>query len=236
VRRAESGASQDAADRLHALLRWSDVGLHLTRPWRVVLTGRTNVGKSSLINALLGYERSIVYGEPGTTRDVVTAHTAIDGWPVELADTAGLRASDDAVELAGVDLAHRVLAQADVVVLVFDASRPWLTDDASLVRDRPDALVVHNKCDQPMVDVAARPPGLSTSATEGRGVPEVVAALSHRLVPTPPPPGTAIPFTARQVEAIRAGLSALQAGRVGELTAALAEELTGCAGTWDGWG
>ena len=58
---------------------------------RVVLAGWPNVGKSSLINALLGYARAIVHPSPGTTRDVVTASTAIDGWPIELSDTAGLR-------------------------------------------------------------------------------------------------------------------------------------------------
>ena len=63
------------------------------QPWRVVFGGPANVGKSSLINALVGYGRSIVHDLPGTTRDALTAATAIDGWPVELCDTAGLRAA-----------------------------------------------------------------------------------------------------------------------------------------------
>ena len=67
------------------------VGLRLVSGWRVVLAGRPNVGKSRLLNALAGYERAIVDPTPGTTRDVVTVRTALDGWPVELADTAGLR-------------------------------------------------------------------------------------------------------------------------------------------------
>jgi len=101
------GALQDALTNVLALVRAADlvavseqlrgilahaaVGRHLTRPWRVVLAGQPNVGKSSLINALLGYRRSIVFDAPGTTRDIVRTATALDGWPVELTDTAGLR-------------------------------------------------------------------------------------------------------------------------------------------------
>src|SRR4029453_3197945 len=82
----------DAVELLGAVLEFAELGQHLTAPWRVVLAGPPNVGKSSLINALAGYQRTIVSHVPGTTRDVVTTTTAIDGWPVELADTAGLRA------------------------------------------------------------------------------------------------------------------------------------------------
>ena len=77
------------------------------QPWRVVLAGRPNVGKSSLMNALVGFQRAIVCDLPGTTRDVVTATTAIDGWPIQLADTAGLRETRDEIESAGVDAGAR---------------------------------------------------------------------------------------------------------------------------------
>ena len=81
-------------------LSWVDISSSSA----VVLSGAPNVGKSSLINALVGYERAIVFAEPGTTRDVVTAGTAVDGWPIELADTAGLRESTDPLEAAGIAL------------------------------------------------------------------------------------------------------------------------------------
>ncbi len=141
------GNTAEAAVILRDLEKRADVGLHLTEPWRVVLTGRPNVGKSSLINAILGFERCIVHAEPGTTRDVVTAHTALDGWPVELADTAGLRDGRDEIEIAGVQRARQQLQQANLIVLVFNVSAPWISADESLLAEWPGAVVAHNKCD-----------------------------------------------------------------------------------------
>ena len=108
-----AGDVESAQAQLAGLIRNATIGRHLIEPWRVVLAGRPNVGKSSLINALVGYRRSLVYDAPGTTRDVVTATTALDGWPVELADTAGLRPSTDPLEFSGVRIAYEQLAAAD---------------------------------------------------------------------------------------------------------------------------
>jgi tRNA modification GTPase len=188
------------------------VGLHLAEPWRVVLTGRPNVGKSSLINALLGFERCIVHAAPGTTRDVVTAHTALDGWPVELADTAGLRDSTDDIESAGVQRARQQLRQADLIVLVFDVSAGWTGEDEDLLAAWPGAVVVHNKCDLPAAPPQDRPPGLMVSATQGGGLDLLVRELARRLVRQPPRPGTAVLFTEPQVRAVVAAQSALAAG------------------------
>src|SRR5690606_38488713 len=105
-------------------LRFKSVGLHLDRPWRVVLAGPPNVGKSSLINAILGYRRSITLDQPGTTRDVLEAQTVIDGWPVRLSDTAGIRdAVECEIESAGIELAHGELQTADLVLWIRDAAR-----------------------------------------------------------------------------------------------------------------
>lgn len=198
----ENEETDAAADRLRRLERYADFGKHLTTPWRVVLTGHANVGKSSLINAILGYERSIVFEQPGTTRDVVTATTAIDGWPVELADTAGLREGGDAVESAGVRLARERLAAADVVVAVFDATQRWTADSTLLAEAWPDAVVVHSKCDLVPEPAGDRPAGLRTSAITGQGIAELVQALASKIAPNPPPPEAAIPFTSRQADAI----------------------------------
>jgi tRNA modification GTPase len=224
------GATTTAREELERLLRGATLGLHLTRPWRVVLVGRANVGKSSLINAWLGYQRSIVWDQPGTTRDVVTAYTALEGWPVELADTAGLRDSPDPLEAAGEAQARQHLEAADAVILAFDRTQPWTDDDARLLRTWPDAVVVRTKCDLPPAGAEERPAGIRTSARIGAGLDDLTRAVVARLVPEPPGPGMAVPFTARQVEILRAATAALQAGDVRGAVAALQEVVGGRSG------
>src|SRR5207244_7282248 len=87
---------------LEALVRYVDVGRHLTAPWKVAVIGPPNVGKSSLVNALAGFQRSIVAPTPGTTRDLVTTLIAVDGCPAGLIDTAGLRDARGSSEGAGI--------------------------------------------------------------------------------------------------------------------------------------
>jgi tRNA modification GTPase len=184
------------------LLRWANFGLHLTQPWRVVLAGRPNVGKSSLINALVGYQRSIVFDEPGTTRDVVTAETALDGWPIQFADTAGLRDVDaDDLESAGIELARRQLDEADLRLLVLDLSQPRTSDDERLLAEWTDALVVANKSDLPNAWQAESPTEhLIVSARTGAGMDKLCEAIAAQLVPEVPSMGTPVPITARQFQ------------------------------------
>jgi tRNA modification GTPase len=221
---------------LEALLARAPLGLHLTKPWRVVLAGPANAGKSSLTNALLGYTRAIVHPAPGTTRDVVTSATAIEGWPVELSDTAGQRPTAHAVEQAGIDRARRQMEAADLVVLVFDLSQPWTAADAALCRAWPAALVVHNKRDL-VTDTAAGPVSSAcgppatnrqcrndsrpllhvyTSAKCGQGVDGLSHEIAERLVPDPPRAGTPVPFTVGQIDRLQAALEAVLRGDVSE--------------------
>jgi len=196
----ETGDVQGARQEADRLLRRASLGQHLTRPWQVVLTGPPNVGKSSLVNALLGYPRAIVDPVAGTTRDVVTATTALDGWPVEFSDTAGVRASDIPLEQAGILLAEEQAAKADLVVVVLDASLGPCAEQDGLMRKRRDALVVYNKKDLVAEGDRWDYPGLLTSAQSGEGILELAAAVSRRLVPDPPNPGDAVPCTVPQVE------------------------------------
>ena len=141
----KSGDAISARQQADALLAHAATGLHLLYPWQVVIAGRPNVGKSSLINAIAGYQRAIVHNLPGTTRDIVAVQTALDGWPVEISDTAGLRRPGDPIEQAGIELANEKIAAADLLVLVFDASLPWTAADQALVDAHPSALLVGNR-------------------------------------------------------------------------------------------
>lgn len=206
---ASLAAAQTALGALEAR---SPVGRHLTDPFRICLAGRPNVGKSSLINALVGYRRSIVFDQPGTTRDVVTASTALDGWPVEFADTAGLRQAEESLEQEGILRAETTVAAADLRVLVFDRSSAWSAEDRALLERWPDAVVVHNKADLHADDQPFRPPGIFTSALAPSGIDELIQALVARLAPDPPAPGSAVPFHESHFQALAHAAESLARG------------------------
>lgn len=194
-----SGQRELAASRANEMLAWAIFGRHLTRPWEVVLAGRPNVGKSSLINALVGFERSIVFDEPGTTRDVVTADTVLDGWTIRLSDTAGQRGSAKDLEAAGIARAREAFANADARLLLIDVSQPPHADDWQLLAEWPDAIVVAHKVDLPDAWSEALPKKtIRVSSLQRTGLSELSPAIVTRLVPTLPPDETAIPLTDRQ--------------------------------------
>jgi tRNA modification GTPase len=203
---------ESAALELERIIGRAELGEHLTRRWRVVIAGRPNAGKSSLMNALVGYQRSIVLAEPGTTRDVLTAATAFEGWPVELADTAGLRTSGDAIEVEGVARAHGQIREADLVLLVCDVTQAW-TDAERGVLAAAQTLVIHHKCDLARPPADGRPSGLEVSSLTGAGIEELCRAIAARLVPDPPQPGEAIPLGERQVRLLADILAAVRDGQ-----------------------
>jgi tRNA modification GTPase len=214
---------------IRELLDRRDVGMHLTTPWRVVLVGAPNVGKSSLINALAGYDRAIVAPTPGTTRDVVTLITAIDGWPVQLADTAGMRATEDELESAGVELAQATLATADLAIFVHDATAPQTDSAYSESASPPRAIYVRNKVD--LLDEKAeqttsavepvRGQTISVSALTGAGIGDLIAAIGQSLVPKPPANGAAVPFLQTQIEALVVARNAIQRQHASAVSEAL---------------
>ena len=138
-----------AREDLKRLLRTAFVGRALEQGVRTAIVGKPNVGKSSLLNALLMRERAIVSDMPGTTRDTVEELMEIGGIPIHLVDTAGIRAGGDHVERLGVERSVRAMEQADLVLAVIDISRPWDDADRALVRglDRARSIVVCNKID-----------------------------------------------------------------------------------------
>jgi tRNA modification GTPase len=219
----DAAATERAKERLLAAAR---VGLRLTRPWRVVVAGTVNAGKSSLVNAIAGHARCIVSSQPGTTRDLVTTRLVLGGWEVDLVDTAGLRddATDGdvgAVERAGIALAVAAQAEADLVLRV-------VASDAvagEIAASQPGELLVVTKSDlagTARESNAARDYGLAdavwTSAVTGAGIEELAARIIERLVPEErDDPGLLagpVPFTQRQVGAIEFARSPVQSSPV----------------------
>ncbi len=201
--------------RLTRLIAVGRVGARMVAGARAAIVGRPNVGKSSLLNALVGYERAIVDQAAGTTRDVVSARAALDGLPVEFVDTAGLRAARDDVEAAGVAAARGIRAVVDVVILVFDRSRPLASEDERLLAGRDDrTILVANKSDLPDAGrLASRGPMIEVSAARGDGVDDLRAAIAARIAPHPPQPGEAAPFLPEHLAAIEAALELLHSDR-----------------------
>jgi len=208
VAAGEMDAARAAVERL---LRASRVGLRLTRPWRVVVAGNVNAGKSSLVNALAGHARTLVSPLPGTTRDLVETRIVLDGWEVDLIDTAGLRERPaGTVEAEGIARAVATVATADLVLRVVPATEEQVPPTVG-----PRELLVLSKADlAPPVRDAANGP-IRTSAATGAGIDELARRIVAAVVPeeasVPDLLAGAVPFTPRQVEVVR-GLVASGAG------------------------
>lgn len=154
---------------------------------RVALVGRPNVGKSSLLNRLSRRERAIVTDLPGTTRDLLESEIVLEGVPITLLDTAGIRATTDAVEQLGIARSHDALTSADLVLLLFDLSAGWTADDQALRQRIPEEvphLLVGNKADlSPSSGAglgAAVAADVCLSASTGAGEAELIQTLLAR--------------------------------------------------------
>lgn len=171
--------TEQAIHKLDTLLATAREGKILRQGISVAIIGRPNVGKSSLMNALLGEDRSIVTPVPGTTRDAIEEVANIRGIPVRLIDTAGIRKPAGAVEEIGVNRSRKVLEQSEVVLHVLDSSRPFSSEDLNLASlcDRKPVIQVHNKID---LRHKLKLPGgfplrksVETSSTRGDGIEEL---------------------------------------------------------------
>lgn len=175
------GAGRSKAERLLADGRRGRV---LRDGLRVVILGRPNTGKSSLMNALAGFERAIVTDIAGTTRDVLDERLSFDGVPVRLIDTAGIREATDRAEQIGVDRALDEMRRADVQLVLLDGSAPLTAEDETLIETTENGIpriLVVNKCDLPrQTDYAG---AISISAKTGQGLEELKREVLRLAAP-----------------------------------------------------
>jgi tRNA modification GTPase len=179
-----------ARDAVDLLLAGDRHGRLISEGATIVLVGKPNVGKSSLFNAIAGHDRALVHDVPGTTRDTIEISLSLNGIPVNLIDTAGIRSTADAVERAGVDRTHRALATAQFVVMVVDASAPADEDDRGIanVITEDQVLLVRNKSDlgdNPAGRTWAEGTGWPVrlvSAVDGAGMGQLLDDLNVRLL------------------------------------------------------
>ncbi len=218
-------ALERAGGELGTLLDTYDRGKWIARGVPCAIAGRPNAGKSSLLNALLGYDRAIVSDIPGTTRDTVEEKAVVGGVLLRLVDTAGLRETGDPVERLGVARSRAALEGARLILMVLDQSRPAGPEDLELVRKAAalaPTILVLSKADLPPVLTITEEleccPRISVSAKTGQGLAGLERAVAA-LFPTGPEWETGeLLANARQAEAAGRAQRALE--RAGEALAA----------------
>ena len=176
---------------LTILLETATEGRLITQGVNVAILGKPNVGKSSLLNALVGTTRAIVTDIPGTTRDTIEEMINIGGIPLKLIDTAGMRHTDDIIELQGVERSKVVLDRAELLLLMFDASQPLNDADLELLKTAQSsrAILILNKMDLPVVTsptaLLAHCPKkrvVETAIPDGKGLDKLKASVSEELL------------------------------------------------------
>lgn len=179
------------------------------------IIGRPNAGKSSLLNAVLGYDRAIVTNIPGTTRDTIEEKLRLGGVLLRLTDTAGLRETDDEIERLGVMRSHEAMENAELVIAVIDGSVEVTAEDEEIIRcaeKAPHAVVAVSKSDLGKIAVLPETtlPVVELSSMTGEGL-EKLAEVIKTLFPMPDAPAGEILTNARQAEAVDRALAALTA-------------------------
>jgi tRNA modification GTPase len=216
---------------LQELVQEAAQGQRLREGLRVAIVGRPNVGKSSLLNRLSRRERAIVTDLPGTTRDLLETELVLDGVPLTLIDTAGIRPTTDRVERLGIDRSRQALASADAVLLLYDLTAGWTEADQELRAQVPPGvplLVVGNKGDQLQAPPPQQDPPpqqeVRISALTGQGETELVQRLLQRCGVLP-------------VEGMAVALNQRQRDLAAAAAASLAASLAAAQGAlpWDFW-
>lgn len=219
-------AVEESLTRIESLIRESWCGMLYREGVAVAITGRPNVGKSSIFNALLRKTRAIVTPHPGTTRDLIEETVNIDGAPVRLCDSAGIRTSDDEVEQIGRQFAEQSVAEAQIALFVLDQSQPLSAEDEmvadTLNRFGKEVIVVVNKIDLPeklelqrleqFSRELNRCPVIRTSATQKIGMVELEKAISETIFKgRAPAPTQALVARVRERNSLKRAEKALRA-------------------------
>ncbi len=146
---------------------------------KVALIGRPNVGKSSILNLLCKQEIAIVTDLPGTTRDILQNEIILGGIPITMLDTAGIRETNNEIEKIGISLSQKILATADVIILIFDVSQGWTADDEKLLQNIPKStqtIILGNKIDLE-IKAESKKADVTISALTGKGEKEMIQAI-----------------------------------------------------------
>jgi tRNA modification GTPase len=193
---SREAVAEHLADLQEKLGKWIESyrqGKIIRDGFSMAVVGRPNVGKSSVFNALLAQDRSIVTEAPGTTRDLVSEFANMSGIPVRLTDTAGIRKSDDCIEQLGMDRSRQAIADSDAVLLVVDTSRPQSSEDADLrgSMELKTCIVAMNKSDlvarwtfEEMQQFAGKLPLLVVSAKTGTGIEQLHSTIINGIMGT----------------------------------------------------
>ncbi len=212
----------ELSDRLARCLSSYDRGHRYRDGAMVAIAGVANVGKSCLLNRILGEERAIVTEIPGTTRDYLSGEVSLSGIPLRLVDTAGLREAEDPVEQEGVRRSREIISAADLILFVLDGSRPAHEGDHDAYRDVADRphLVLVNKQDLPVVQDGAPFLGsgkkgtVPVSAKTGEGIEGLLREIARDLAPEEGAIMAEAPLTRlRHLEAVRKADAALKRAR-----------------------
>ncbi|MEW6358038.1 MAG: GTPase [Planctomycetota bacterium] len=225
-------------DGMEDVLATADFGIALCAPRRVVVAGKPNVGKSTLVNALLREERVIVHHLPGTTRDAISETAELRGIPFEVIDTAGIRRTQNEIEVIGAEESRAEINRADLVLLLLDLSQPIGPEDEELlgVMMGRETILVANKADQePAWDVRDIEGAqvLNISALTGEGLDALEDAIVRRYGGGLHDPTGPVVFTERQRTALAAARTALDGQHIEEarthIQACLGPQLRYCA-------